>query len=98
MNIMDIMLFFLGLWAFYAYFSRQRVVFRAEHLSVLHRPGQMITIRIEEEPGQVYLWNHESDEFLAQGKDLEEALNRCVERFPTTQFKVLKQDNEVAQK
>ena len=96
MNIMDIVLFFLGLWAMYAYFSNRRVEFRAEHLPRPNLHSSIITIKIEEEPGQVYLWNESSDEFLAQGKDFDEAINRCVERFPGTKFKVLRETNEVA--
>jgi len=96
MNIMDIILFFLGLWAMYAYFSNRRVEFRAERISNVNVNNSLITIKIEEEPGQVYLWNETSDEFLAQGKDFDEAINRCIERFPNTKFRVLRETNEVA--
>lgn len=95
MNIIDIMLFFFGLWAMYAFFNRQRVVFRAEHIPNLNRHAS-ITIKVEEEPGQVYLWNQDSEEFLAQGKDFDEAINRCIERFPGTKFKVLRENNEAS--
>ena len=52
--------------------------------------SKLVVVKIEELPGQVYLWDKDSEEFLAQGKDFDEAIDKCINRFPGTKFKVLR--------
>lgn len=49
---------------------------------------QKITLKVEKIDGIFYLWNKDTDDFLAQGKTVEEATNILVERFPNTIFNI----------
>lgn len=44
------------------------------------------TVRIEVDQGMVYVYTEATNEFIAQGASVEEALNRAGERFPNRTF------------
>lgn len=48
----------------------------------------VINSRIEDVNGQLFLYNKETDEFLGQGKDLQELNDVVMKRFPDKLFNV----------
>jgi len=56
--------------------------------------AEIIVFKIEEINGIYYLWNKDSEDFLAQGPTVEEALKIMVERFPD---KVFRSENVITQ-
>ncbi len=56
---------------------------------------QKMLLKVEEEPNQVYLWNNITDDFVAQGKDINEAVSRAIERFPNTTFYIKEDEIKV---
>jgi len=55
---------------------------------------EIIVVKIEEINGIYYLWDKDSEDFLAQGPTVEEALKIMVERFPD---KVFRSENVITQ-
>lgn len=93
---MEIVMWFVFLWSAYALSREKRKPFRAERIG--NNKTDDIVVKVEEYTDQVYLWNKETEEFLSQGKDFEEAISKCVERFPGVTFKVLRSLNETSQR
>lgn len=86
MSIFEFILGVFLIWAIIRALMRQpKIRFEREYSQA---DPKFIPIKVEEVQGQVYLWNESSEEFLSQGKDFEEAMNKCVERFPKTKFLV----------
>ena len=88
--------FFLG--AFLVYAILKALVRRREEAHDLgvytnrqFTKTEIIVVKIEEINGIYYLWNKDSEDFLAQGATVEEAFNIMVERFPD---KVFRSDSE----
>lgn len=88
LTLFEIFCWFLFLWSAFLLVRSRRAQFRVEHLK--SNSKNEIVIKIEELPGQVYLWDKDSEEFLAQGKDFDEAIDKCINRFPGTKFKVMR--------
>lgn len=44
-------------------------------------------LKVERHGSQIYLYNEKTDEFLAQGSTLQEALDNTEKRYPNKQFK-----------
>lgn len=55
---------------------------------------EVIVFKIEKINDIYYLWNKDSEDFLAQGPTVEEALNIMVERFPD---KIFRSENVITQ-
>lgn len=93
--------FFLGAFLVYAILRvlivrRERMsahVIQTQRISTPERfnKADIIFFKIEEINGIFYLWNKDSEDFLAQGATVEEAFNVMVERFPD---KVFRSDSE----
>ncbi len=49
-------------------------------------------MRLEKQGDVIYAFTHDTDEFIAQGKDLEELDNAIVARFPGKKFSVQEQN------
>lgn len=49
-------------------------------------PAEAILVQKEEQQGLVYLFNKETDQFLGQGKTIEDALKQASSRFPNKIF------------
>ena len=49
--------------------------------------GEEESIRVERHGDQLYLYTKNTDEFLAQGSTLQEALTRTEERYPDRKFR-----------
>jgi len=47
----------------------------------------IVFYKVEKINNTFYLWNKDTDDFLAQGSTMEEAAKVLVERFPNTIFK-----------
>ena len=78
----------------------QRLVKLGQELQKLHDEAESENeprkIRIEKHGSELYLFTEDTDEFLAQGLTLEEALERINKRFPGQLFKghITKEDAE----
>jgi hypothetical protein len=47
---------------------------------------QKMILKVEEIPNHVYLWNDNTEDFVAQGKDMDEAISKAKKRFPNITF------------
>lgn len=60
---------------------------RQERLSeTSDAPAEAVLVQKEERQGLVYLFNKETDQFLGQGKTIEDALKHASDRFPDKTF------------
>ena len=111
MDLLDLFLVFsagVGLgywWSILRVYHRlasdpQRLVRLGEELQKLHDDAESENeprkIRIEKHGSELYLFTEDTDEFLAQGMTLEDALDRVNKRFPGQLFKghITKEDAE----
>lgn len=59
-----------------------------DNLAFESRFEGIVDIKVEQIGTQIYLWDKANDDFLAQGKNIEEALDRCHERYPNKKFNI----------
>lgn len=78
--------YFVGV--FLLYLLLRGFFFRKEqpNFEIHHRPQQAKRIKIEIINDIVYLWDYNSDDFLAQGKSLDDAIDVLKIRFPGEKF------------
>jgi hypothetical protein len=88
MTILDLILFLIFCWSIFNFYKTRN---KLTPIKV----EQVIFFYIKEECNQVYLWNSVNDEFIAQGKTLEEALEIGKIRFPNFIFRN-KEDETIA--
>lgn len=86
MTILDIFLFVLFVWSVYNLYSNRQINLQT------HAVQYVIPVKVQHEKDQVYIWNASTEEFIAQGKDINEAMEKCHLRFPNQQFEVIEED------
>lgn len=86
MTILDIFLFVLFAWSVYNLYSNRQINLQT------HAVHSVMPVKIQHENDQVYIWNASTEEFIAQGKDINEAMEKCLLRFPNQQFEVKEED------
>ena len=88
---MDIVLYLLVGYLMYKILQRKTTT-----IIKLEKPAlKEIHIRIEEIGTQIYLWDNKTEDFLSQGKNIDEAIDKCVDRFkiyPGLKFTINKED------
>lgn len=89
MSIMEIVLWF-------AFLVLSIMIWFRKPNSTIHYSTvpQVIDVKVEKIKDILYLWDMKSEEFLAQGKSIEEAAAVLKERFPDTRFRVVEEVNE----
>ncbi len=92
MSILEILLGAFLIWAIL-------IRLRGDHdtrIRVSHpvTASQVVYFKVEKIDGIFYLWNRDTDDFLAQGKTIEEAADVLIERFPNTVFKVANDESQ----
>jgi len=86
MSILEILLGAVLIWAIIAnirgdYPSSRMKVSRPVSIS------EIVFIKIEKIDDNYYLWNKDTEDFLAQGPTIEKALQALMMRYPNTTFK-----------
>jgi hypothetical protein len=84
--------FLLGVLLIYIvlrlFFTRQDEGMRGKiKVSHVHTDKDIIVFKIEEINGVYYLWDKDSDDFLAQGTTIEKAIDVMMDRYPNKIFK-----------
>lgn len=70
-----------------------KLIFFKPRISIeYNRVPTVIGVKQEVIKDTIYLWNYNSDEFLAQGKTLEEAAQILKIRFPDTKFLIMEEE------
>jgi hypothetical protein len=88
MNTIDIVLLVI---VFLVMIYRYRTA--KQELKILRREEpQSVIIKVEVINDHIYLWDDLNSDFLAQGKNLDEAIKVLEERFPNTKFMMKKSD------
>lgn len=84
-DIVDIVLIVLFVWSIIN-------VMRTRNIN-LHLQEYITIVKVQYEDEQCYVWNASTEEFISQGKDLNEAMEKALLRFPNTKF-VFEEQNE----
>lgn len=88
-DLVDLVLIILTVWSIVNVMRTRNVNIQLSNLE------QSVRIRIQQEETQLYIWNAITEEFISQGKDLDEAMERAILRFPNTTFVLEEKNNEV---
>lgn len=68
------------------YLGRALDDFRAVRRDVTEQRSELSEITVERHGDQIYVYDSEDREFLAQGENLEQALDRVQKRFPERNY------------
>jgi len=79
----------IGLWSLFVIRNNSK---NKTELTFTSKQQNEIIVVVERIENQIFLWDKESNEFVAQGKDIEEALDKAVERFKDTVIKIRQED------
>ena len=88
-DLVDLVLIILTVWSIVNVMRTRNVNIQLSNLE------QSVRIRIQQEETQLYIWNAITEEFISQGKDLDEAMEKAILRFPNTTFVLEEKNNEV---
>lgn len=88
-DLVDLVLIILAVWSIVNVMRTRNVNIQLSNLE------QSVQIRIQQEETQLYIWNAITEEFISQGKDLDEAMEKAILRFPNTTFVIEEKNNEV---
>ncbi|NDB81607.1 MAG: hypothetical protein EB127_02475 [Alphaproteobacteria bacterium] len=61
-------------------------------LSKVNPATSVVPVKLEIFSAQVYVWNADNDEFIAQGKDTETALNKALSMYPNNIYKIVSKE------
>lgn len=79
----DLVFFF-----FWVVYIISRIRNRQEETRII-AANTAVPVKLEIHPNQVYVWNAESDEFIAQSKDVQTAMQVAFQRYPEKSFKIV---------
>jgi uncharacterized protein YjaZ len=51
-----------------------------------------VYVRVEKYGDQIYFWDKDTSDFIAQGKDLKEIVSKCEKLYPNFYFHIEKED------
>lgn len=89
MDPSTIIMILIGLWSLFVIRNNSK---NKTELTFTSKQQNEIIVVVERIENQIFLWDKESNEFVAQGKDIEEALDKAVERFKDTVIKIRQED------
>ena len=78
-----------GFWFFVGFLYREHLAMRKIHTMISHMEevtSSIIKIRIEHVNSMLYIYNMETNEFMAQGSTRQQLEKNLSDRFPDTKF------------
>lgn len=84
-----VLIMWSGFWFFMGFLYREHLAMRKINTMISHMEeitSSVIRIRIEYVNGMLYIYNMETNEFMAQGNTRQQLEQNLKVRFPDTQF------------